>query len=76
MTQLTARVTFEDKEHNQAVVLVHTSKCFYSVVIRNSEATVVGPGIEETYNIGDPIPDNLSYKGIAIVAVTLLEEGD
>ena len=80
MTTISARVEFEDRDHDQAVVRVTTSRCFYSVAIQDDTATVVGPGVEREFRVGDPniiewaIPYTLSYKGIAIIAVTLLEE--
>lgn len=78
MTSLVARLKYQDTEHDTAVVEVQTSRCFYQVAIRGSVATVVGPGVEESYDFsggGDMIMfEDLTYKGKALIAVCLLEE--
>jgi hypothetical protein len=77
MTTLVARVEFEDKDHNQAVVRVQTSRCFYSVAIQGDSVTIIGPGVEKEFFFDNDWPDvfdDLSVKGKALVAVTLLEE--
>jgi hypothetical protein len=75
---ITAHLTFEDADHDQAVVRVTTSRCFYSVSIEGLRCTVVGPGVEREFSFeggGDMLMfEDISYKGLAIIAVTLLEE--
>jgi tRNA A58 N-methylase Trm61 len=59
------------------VFTVQTSKTFYQVVVNNLEAHVVGPGVDESYSIGngdDDISDHLSRAGQAAIAVLLWEE--
>lgn len=81
MTTLSATVRFEDRAHGQAVVYVVSSLCFYNVAITKEKVTVIGPGVEREFELrgseaedqGD-IPEGLTYKGQALIAVTLLEE--
>lgn len=61
---------------NGDVVEVRTSRTFYRVVISDSEARILGPGVDQTYTIGDEIAEHLSSEGAAAVAVTLFEEGE
>lgn len=79
MTTFTAKVIFEDSDHDQAVVAVQTTRCWYRVAIVGSEVTVVGPGVEERTNLAEVSEDfsffdSMTYKGKALFAVILLEE--
>jgi tRNA A58 N-methylase Trm61 len=59
------------------VFTVQTSKTFYQVVVNNLEAHVIGPGVDESYSIGngdDDISDQLSREGQAAIAIILWEE--
>lgn len=58
------------------MVDVRTSRTFYSCVVGDSEVRVVGPGVDQTFTIGDEIAEHLSSEGAAAVAVTLFEEGE
>lgn len=74
MISYTANTIFQDDEHQQAVVLVTSSRCKYRVVILRDEAKLYGPGVEEVYTIGEEVPDNLSFEAQAILVTTLFEE--
>ena len=56
------------------VYAVHTSRCFYRVVVGPLEVHLFGPGVEEIFT--NTIPDHLSPEGKALVAVVIWEEGD
>ena len=74
MTTLTAHVEFEDLDHQQAVVRVSTSRCFYRVAVQGDDVTVIGPGVEESFIVGADMSDDLNMLGRAMTAVVLLEE--
>jgi hypothetical protein len=65
------RLTFIDRDHNQAVVQVQTHQCFYQVAIHGEEVTLCGPGLEQQV---EDVPLGLSYEGTALCAVLMLEE--
>jgi hypothetical protein len=73
MITLQAKASFIDEEHDQAVVAVQTSRCFYRVAIQGTTVTVVGPGVEEQIELTDE-QHELNYEGIAAIAVLALEE--
>lgn len=56
------------------VVQVQTGLCSYHVSERGKEITIFGPGVEETYTVGDQIPEELPSEHRALVAVLLWEE--
>lgn len=77
MIHLNTRSEFIDEDHRNAVIRVQTSRCFYQVAIkRREEVTVVGPGIEEVVEFTEEQLRNLSYHGIAAMAVIQIEEGN
>jgi hypothetical protein len=57
-----------------SVVGVQTDKTFYRVAETKEEVTVVGPGVEEIYTIGEEIPYGLSLEAKALLAVLLWED--
>jgi alpha-D-ribose 1-methylphosphonate 5-triphosphate synthase subunit PhnH len=56
------------------VVSVQTDMTFYQVSELNGELIVHGPGVEETYLIGEQIPEGLSSEARALFAVLLWED--
>jgi hypothetical protein len=83
LISISTHVSWRDPEHKSTVVQVGTHRCIYQVAIRGDEVTVVGPGVEETYRVGEAdeeesvyIPRSLSREGQAAMAVLLFEESD
>ena len=70
---LAAHKTFHDEDRGTGNVTVQTSRCWYRVAVAGDCVTVVGPGIEQTYDT-DELPEGLSFEGLALCAVLLLEE--
>jgi len=61
-------------DHDQAVIHVQTWRTFYKVAIRGADVTVLGPGIQEDFNIEDLNIEHLSYEAIAAICVLQVEE--
>jgi hypothetical protein len=62
-------------EHDRGVVIaVGSDKTFYRVAIQDRTIRVFGPGVDETYSIGEDIPEGLCYEHAALCAVLLWED--
>lgn len=71
--QYNSRPEFTDDEHGQAVINVHSSRCLYRVAIHKDGVTVIGPGVDHTFELED-LPYGLGFEALAIAAVLLFEE--
>jgi hypothetical protein len=56
------------------VISIQTDLTRYWVEEDGTEITVTGPGVDETYFVGDEIPEGLSFEARALVAVLLWED--
>lgn len=70
MQSIISRIDFVDKDHNQAVVHVQTNKTFYKVALAKDGGTILGPGVEESFDRNSL----LTFEGEAIIAVVNFEE--
>ena len=70
----TYRTTLVGRFDSGSIVEVHTDKTFYRVAETSEEVTVIGPGVEEIYTIGEEIPRGLSIMAKALLAVLLWED--
>lgn len=59
---------------NGTVVQVQSSLCTYHVSEQNGKLVIFAPGLEETYFIGEQIPEELPTEQRALVAILLWEE--
>jgi len=55
------------------VVQVQSPLCPYHVSERNGELVVFGPGVEESFTVGEEIPAELPTESRALLAVLLWE---
>ena len=70
MKNYTSKILFSDKERGLSVVRVQTHMTFYAVSIGREVGTIVGPGIEETFDRRK----DLSPEAEAIIAIVQLED--
>lgn len=56
------------------VVRVQSLKCHYRVSISDGVANIMGPGVNEEYELADLGPLELPAEAQAIIAVILFEE--
>lgn len=67
--------TGEDAERGETYFRVQTSRCWYQVNVTPAVARVLGPGVDETYDLDDcDIPEGITQEGTALVAVIMFEE--
>ncbi len=68
-----SRTLFRDNTKREASIHVQTNKTFYNVVVTPEKVYILAPGLEETFERED-FPEDISYEGLAVIAVVRWEE--
>jgi hypothetical protein len=63
-----------NEERGEYYYRVQSSKCWYQVNVLPSVVRILGPGVDETFDRGEDLPDGLSLEGLVLVAVITFEE--
>jgi hypothetical protein len=75
MISLRSQTELADVDHAQYVIRVDSNLCFYRVVLSgDGEATLIGPGVNETLEEEESSIENFSPEARALLIVLAFEQ--